>query len=137
MEFHNGFSGSFLDQLDLEIKNIEDEMNEMKVKLKKLKSYRKEIVDPIELADKVRRYEKRYPDAVVHNLNSLVRVGESFEQWHNRFGRHTNGGKKDLIWSREQYDNLGYTSINYIKWLVDLEDERVKDTEIFKRRNSK
>ncbi|EOO23570.1 hypothetical protein IIU_06977 [Bacillus cereus VD133] len=121
-----------LENLDIEIEVMESKINEMKKELKGLKINRDKIKKPIELAKKISKYEKMYPEGAERNLKSLVKIDESFEEWHTRFGRYTKGGSKDIDWSKQQYENFGYTS-NYIKWLIESDDQRIGGTEIYKQ----
>lgn len=124
-------SVDLLKDLDIEIEVVEAKINEMKLELKELKQHRDLIKKPIELVMKIKKYEKMYPDSIERNLNSLVKIDEPFDEWYERFGRHTIGGKKDKYWARDQYLKGGYIGNNYIKWLVELGDPRVLDTVIY------
>jgi archaellum component FlaC len=121
-----------LEKLDIEIEVVKAKIKDMQMELKELKNKRNVIAKPIELARKIKRYEEMYPDSLEKNLDSLVKVNETFDEWYERFGRHTNGGKNDKLWARGYYLKLGYTDNNYIKWLVESDDPRVIDTEIYK-----
>lgn len=122
-----------LKNIDIEIAVIESKIMELNKELKILKTQRDKVERPIALRKKIKKYEKMYPEAVKQNLESLVKINESFEAWHSRFGQYRNGSKSDPVWSKEQYDNFGYTNNNYIKWLVEANDPRVSNTEVYKQ----
>lgn len=120
--------------LDVEIEVIETKISELRDELKRLKTRRENVKRPLELNKKIKAYEKRYPDNLNWTLDSLVKIDEDFDSWVERFGHKANGSKS-TEWLMEIYSQLGYTTNNWIKWLVEVHDPRVIGTEIYKKGN--
>lgn len=120
-----------VDMLNEEIRKLEEEINDKKVSLKCIKENRDKLQRFLNITEYVRKYEEKSMEQGLLNLDSLVRIGETFEEWSERFGNHTIGGSDKETgerWKGSAYKELGYTSAPYIGWLIELDDERVKCT---------
>lgn len=127
------------EELKKKIENKENMMEELKEEIKALKKEFEIVGKPILIREKIRRFEDRCKEAAPWSIESLVRIGETKEEWVERFGKLTRGGSGNNsdTWINENYEALGYTNSYYIKWLVEVDDERVVNTEIYRKTKGK
>lgn len=124
-----------LDNLNERINSLGTQQAEIRKELKVLTTKKKEIERKLKVPEMIERYESNYPDSIEHTLNSLVQIGESFDEWVDRFGRKCMGSK-DIQWLVDNYNSLGFTKGNYVGWLVEVDDARVANTEFYKRKKA-
>ncbi|MFA5307487.1 MAG: hypothetical protein WC365_08620 [Candidatus Babeliales bacterium] len=124
------------------LNEFDEEVERLKEKIKAVRKQKQQYMDENSktiLLDKIKRYEERC-DITVWNIESLVLDGETFEQWYERAGSQCCGAtKKDSrgTWKEHcerHYESGGiYTDINYIKWLLEACDERLKPYKIYNK----
>jgi hypothetical protein len=127
------------DYLEKDLKKLADIDNQ----IAKLNERKKEIKSQGALFGKIKHHEERYFNAAPHVIESLVLIGESFEEWYERFAKYMTGITKKKTdqdwenhkeWTKEYYLTNGITeNMNYIKWMVEVDDPRIVNTEYYRK----
>lgn len=117
-------------EISLIDKGIED-LNLKITDLKKKKTAMNKEIRKLDVMDKIKRFESTSINAN-NRIESLVRVGETKEEWIERFGKYCVGAK-DASWLDKIYDDGGFVDSTYIKWLLEVNDLRIQDTIIHQK----
>lgn len=119
-------------ELEHQIEELSFEIRDKQIELKTLKAKRDAIKKPMDTASKIHRFERMYPGGVKATFDRLVRKGETFDEWYERHGQYCRGNRiVGVDWTRRHYEDCKKPPNNYVSWLIEMDDPRIRDTEAY------